>query len=134
MTTRPRSNDAATVAEDSSANPIDVLANDTDDGGPKTITEVTQPTNGTVAITGGGTGLTYTPNPNYCNGGDPTDDFTYTLNGGSTATVAVTVDCADDDPTAVERRRHRRRGLERQPDRRARQRHRSTAARRRSPR
>ena len=62
---------------------------------------MTQPANGTVAITGGGTGLTYTPNQNYCNGGDPTDDFTYTLNGGSTATVAVTVDCADDDPTAV---------------------------------
>ena len=38
-------------------------ANDTDlDGGPKTITSVTQPANGTVAITGGGTGLTYPPN------------------------------------------------------------------------
>ena len=30
----------------------------------------------------------------------PTDDFTYTLNGGSQATVAVTVDCADEAPQA----------------------------------
>ena len=91
--------DTATVAEDSGANPINVLANDTDiDGGPKTITSVTQPAHGTVAITGGGTGLTYTPDANYCNDGSPTDNFTYTLNGGSTATVAVTVTCVDDDP------------------------------------
>ncbi len=95
-------NDSATVAEDSGATAINVLANDTDlDGGPKTIQSVTQPTNGTVVITGGGTGLTYQPNPNYCNGGSPTDNFTYTLNGGSTATVAVTVTCVDDNPVAV---------------------------------
>ena len=49
--------DAATVAEDSAATAIDVLANDTDaDGGPKSIDSVTQPANGTVVITGGGTG------------------------------------------------------------------------------
>ena len=97
-------NDTKTVAEDSGATAIDVLANDTDpDGGDKTIDSVTQPAHGTVAITGGGTGLTYTPNPNYCNSDPPasTDNFTYTLNGGSTATVAVTVTCVDDAPTAV---------------------------------
>ena len=46
------------MAEDSAANVIDVLANDTDPdtGDTRTITAVTQPTNGTVAITGGGTG------------------------------------------------------------------------------
>ena len=89
--------DTKTVAEDSGATAIDVLANDTDaDGGPKTIASVTQPANGTVVITGGGSGLTYQPDPNYCNSAPPasTDDFTYTLNGGSTATVAVTVGCA----------------------------------------
>ena len=50
--------DTATVAEDSTANPIDVLANDTDPdtGATLTITAVTQPANGTVVITGGGTG------------------------------------------------------------------------------
>ena len=60
--------DAATVAEDDPATAVDVLANDTDvDGGPIAIDSVTQPANGTVVITGGGTGLTYQPNPNYCN-------------------------------------------------------------------
>ena len=86
--------DAATVDQDSSANPIDVLANDADiDGGAKLVASVTQPANGTVAITGGGTGLTYTPNTGYSNTPPavPADTFTYTLNGGSTATVAVTV-------------------------------------------
>ena len=56
-----------------------------------------------MAITGGGTGLTYRPDANYCNsqsGGSP-DTFTYTLNGGSTATVSMTVTCVDDPPTAV---------------------------------
>ncbi|HEV2851597.1 MAG TPA: IPTL-CTERM sorting domain-containing protein, partial [Thermoanaerobaculia bacterium] len=98
-------NDSATVAEDSSANAINVLANDTDgDGGPISIPSVTQPANGTVVITGGGTGLTYTPNADYCNTppGTTLDTFTYTLTpGGSSATVTVTVTCADDNPTAV---------------------------------
>ena len=47
--------DAATVAEDSGATAIDVLANDTDpDGGAKTIGSASDPANGTVVITGGG--------------------------------------------------------------------------------
>ena len=55
-------NDTATVLEDAAATAIDVLANDTDiDAGPITIDSVTQPANGTVVITGGGTGLTYQP-------------------------------------------------------------------------
>ena len=97
--------DAATVAEDSGANAIAVLANDTDaDGGPISITSVTQPANGAVVIIGGGTGLTYQPNANYCNTppGTTLDTFTYTLTpGGSTATVTVTVNCTDDSPVAV---------------------------------
>ena len=95
--------DTATVAEDSGASAVDVLANDTDlDGGPKVIGSVTQPANGTVVITGAGSGLTYQPDPNYCNsqaGGTP-DTFSYTLNGGSQADVAVTVTCVDDTPVA----------------------------------
>jgi hypothetical protein len=97
--------DAATVNEDSGATAVDVLANDTDpDGGPISVTSVAQPANGTVVITGGGTGLTYAPNANYCNNppGTTLDSFTYTLSpGGSTATVTVTVTCTDDNPTAV---------------------------------
>ncbi len=95
--------DAATVAEDSGANAINVLANDTaapDSGETLTITAVTQGTNGSVAITGGGTGLTYTPNANYCG----PDSFTYTIsdgNGGTdTATVSISVTCVNDNPTA----------------------------------
>ncbi len=79
-----------------------MLANDTDvDGGPKSVQAVTQPGNGSAAITGGGTGVSYTPNANYCNGGASPDTFTYTLNGGSTATVSVSVTCVDDLPVAV---------------------------------
>ena len=97
-------NDTKTVAEDSGASSIDVLANDTDpDGGTKQIASVTQPDNGSVEIAGDNLSLTYEPDADYCNepGPEPTDDFTYTLNGGSQATVAVTVDCADDNPVAV---------------------------------
>ncbi|MEA2372992.1 MAG: hypothetical protein QOH12_3386 [Solirubrobacteraceae bacterium] len=106
--------DAATVVEDSGATQVDVLANDTDiDGGPKSIQAVTQPANGTVAITGPGPGpgtaLTYTPNPNYCNSPPATapDTFTYTLNSdptpapSATGTVSITVTCVDDPPVAV---------------------------------
>ena len=87
-----------TVDEDSGATTIDVLANDTDpDGGPKTITSKTNGSHGTVTITNGGADLTYPPDANYCG----SDTFTYTLNGGSTATVSVEVTCVDDNPTAV---------------------------------
>ena len=96
--------DTKTVTEDAPATAIDVLANDTDvDSGPISIASVTPPAHGNVVITGGGTGLTYSPAANYCNGGSPTDDFTYTLDPGtSTATVSVTVTCVDDAPVAVD--------------------------------
>ena len=98
--------DAATVVEDAAATAIDVLANDTDvDGGPIAIDAVTQPANGTVVITGGGTGLTYQPDAELLQhpAGTTLDTFTYTLTpGGSTATVSVTVTCVDDPPVAVD--------------------------------
>ena len=54
-----------------------------------------------LAITGGGTGVSYTPNVNF-NG---TDSFTYTIsdgNGGTdTATVSLTVTPVNDPPNAV---------------------------------
>ena len=84
------------------ANPITVLGNDTDPdtGTTLTITEVTQPTNGTVVITGGGTGVTYTPDANFAG----TDTFTYTITDGAfatdTATVTITVTPVNDAPTA----------------------------------
>jgi len=93
-------NDTATVTEDDPATTIDVLANDPDpDGGTKEIIGITQPANGTVV--NNTTDLTYQPDPDYCNDGSPTDDFTYTITGGSMATVSVTVTCVNDAPMVV---------------------------------
>ena len=77
-----------------------MLANDTDpDGGPKLVASVTQPAHGSAVIGGGG--VRYKPAANYCNDlGASRDTFTYKLNGGSTATVAVKVECVDDAPPA----------------------------------
>ena len=72
-----------------------MLPNDADvDAGPKSIASVTQPAHGAVVVTGGGTGLTYQPNANYCNTppGTTLDSFTYALTpGGDSATVTLTV-------------------------------------------
>ena len=87
--------DSKTLLENAGATAIYVLANDTDiDGGPKEVIAKTDGAHGTVAITGGGTGLTYAPAANYCGA----DSFTYELNGGSSATVSATVTCVDDLP------------------------------------
>ena len=96
-------NDTDTTTEET-AKLIDVLLND-GFGGSKTVTAVTNGTNGTVAITNGGADVTYTPNPDF-NG---TDTFTYTVgNAGAdeTDTVTVTVtaasDAVDDTDTTLE--------------------------------
>src|SRR5690606_10028235 len=69
---------------------IDVLANDSDaDGDPLTVSAVTQPTGGSVAISG--TMVVYTASPGFVG----IDRFTYTIEdgrgGSATANVAVTV-------------------------------------------
>jgi len=95
--------DLVTINEDILSANISVLINDTDvDGGTKIITEITQPNNGTTTIALSDTVIKYFPNSNYCNDGTVTDDFTYTLNGGSIATVEVTVTCIDDPAVAVD--------------------------------
>ena len=89
--------DSATTDEDVEVN-IDVLDNDTDvDGDPITVVSFTQPANGTVTENLDGT-LKYVPDPDF-NG---TDSFTYTINGGDSATVTITVDAVDDNPVAVD--------------------------------
>ena len=93
--------DAKTLDEDAGATAIDVLGNDDDiDGNALTITSVTQGAKGSVAITGGGTGLSYTPDPN-ANGAD---SFSYTISDGhgmsDTADVSITIDPVDDPPVA----------------------------------
>lgn len=97
------SDDAATVTEDAAATAVPVLDNDDDvDGGARSVASVTQPAHGSVTITGGGSGLSYTPSADYCNApGSPADTFTYTLSPGtSTATVSMTVTCVNDAPVA----------------------------------
>jgi VCBS repeat-containing protein len=91
--------DSFTVVQDSGANTLDVMANDTDiDGGINTVQSVTQGTHGTVAITNGGANVSYTPAAGYCSA--TPDTFTYTLNGGSQATVSVKVTCLNQPPVA----------------------------------
>lgn len=93
--------DPQTINEDLGVVFIRVLDNDTDvDGGFKFIDSFTQAVNGTVGTSG--PSLSYSPNSDYCNDGNTTDDFTYTLNGGSQATVSITVTCVNDLPEAYE--------------------------------
>ncbi len=86
-------NDAGlTVPESAGATALAVGTNDTDaDGDTLTITGTTNGAHGTVAITGGGTGLTYDPVQLYYGN----DVFTYTVSDGhggtDSATVLVTV-------------------------------------------
>jgi hypothetical protein len=92
--------DLASVAEDSGANAIAVLANDTDSNGdPLTVTAVTQGAHGSVTFTAGS--VSYTPQANYSG----SDSFTYTIDDGDsatdTATVSVTVTSVNDIPVAA---------------------------------
>ena len=69
------------------------------DGSRRRSAPPAQPANGTVTVAPDGSSLSYRPNPDYCNSAGPTDDFTYTLNGGSSATVALAeLDSVDDPP------------------------------------
>ena len=89
--------DSVTTAEDATA-VIDVLFNDTDpDSDTLTITEVSQPTHGSVGVDDGK--ITYTPVANYSGA----DSFTYTITDGTltdTATVTVTITAAGPINTA----------------------------------
>ncbi|MFI5054347.1 MAG: Ig-like domain-containing protein, partial [Acidimicrobiia bacterium] len=92
------------IPESAGPTAINVLANDTylpDPPETLTIVAVTQGSHGVVAITGGGTGLTYDPTQLYVG----PDQFTYTIqdSGGplqDTATVALT-DVKDTTPPTI---------------------------------
>ena len=84
------------------ASTIDVLANDSDpDGGGLTVASVGVAAHGTTSLNGNGT-VHYVPAANY-NG---PDSFGYTIRDSvgftDSATVSVTVDPANDPPTAVD--------------------------------
>ncbi|MGB4864873.1 MAG: Ig-like domain-containing protein, partial [Hyphomicrobium sp.] len=88
--------DTLLATEDTAAT-ISVLSNDTFENAGRTVTSVTQGSNGSVAINGNGT-ITYVPNANF-NG---TDSFTYTVTSGGvteTVTVSVVVAAANDAVT-----------------------------------
>ena len=72
--------DSKTVAEDSGATTIDVLANDTDADTTDTltITGTSNPAHGTVVVAGDGSDLTYQPDANY----HGPDSFTYNMSDG----------------------------------------------------
>ena len=104
-------NDPVTVAEDSGANTLDLLGNDTFEDAGRAITAVGTAAHGTVSINGNGTAsladdfVVYTPNADY-NGADL---FTYTVTSNGTtetATANVTVtavaDIANDAATVAE--------------------------------
>ncbi len=81
--------------------PVDiaVLPNDSDpDGDPLTVTDFTQPGNGTVKLNPDGT-FTYTPNPGFTG----TDTFFYIIDDGRAGqdTGVVTVTVKDNVPLAV---------------------------------
>ena len=95
--------DTATVAEDSTANAIDVLVNDTvnlQGQPPLTVVSVTNGAHGTVTIGTDGANVQYSPSTNY-NG---SDTFTYTAEDAdgnqAIGTVTVTVTPVNDPPTA----------------------------------
>lgn len=95
-------NDTATIAENAPATAINVIANDTYLPNPPetlVISAVTQGSHGAVAITGGGTGLTYKPNSGYVG----TDLFTYTIKDpvGLTASASVLVTVSSDTTPPV---------------------------------
>ncbi|WP_083609960.1 cadherin-like domain-containing protein [Neptunomonas phycophila] len=82
--------------------PEQMLGNDTDlDGDTLTITEVSNPTNGTVVLNADGT-VTFTPDENF--NGEATYEYTITDGNGGYDTATVTIDFApvNDAPVAVD--------------------------------
>ncbi len=92
-------NDAYTVAQDSSGNSLNVLANDSDpDGDALTITSVSAASHGTASISGNR--ILYTPAAGYSG----SDGFTYSIadgrGGTASATVTINVASANRPPVA----------------------------------
>jgi hypothetical protein len=86
--------DAATTDSFDPPITINVLANDVNPAGAGSlkVISVTQPAHGTVTIGPGGANVTYDYTGGSC--AFQTDSFTYTLIGGSTATVSITLTCS----------------------------------------
>ena len=96
-------NDTASGTEDQDVviDAGDLAGNDTDaDGDTLTVTAVSNPSGGTVALVAGT--VTFTPDTNLC--GDASASFKYTVddgNGGTdTGTVTIDLGCENDNPVA----------------------------------
>jgi uncharacterized repeat protein (TIGR01451 family) len=93
-------NDTFTVTEDSVANAFNVLPNDIldEEGDTISISSVSIPWQGTATITGGGTGISFTPRANYSG----VFDFNYWISDGHSGNhignVNVTVTGVNDPP------------------------------------
>ena len=88
--------DTTTTNEDQDAT-VDVIGNDdVGSGGSVVVTSASNPAKGTATVAQDGSDVLYSPDPD-ANG---TDSFTYTITGGDTATVHVTITPAEDDPVA----------------------------------
>lgn len=73
---------------------LNAVANDIDgDGGPKEITAATHPSHGTASVAPDGKRILYQPADGYCNDNEQRDTVSYSLNGGSRATVQMAVSC-----------------------------------------
>jgi hypothetical protein len=92
----PTADEASMSTDEDESASITLTGSDIDDGDSLAAVISTEPTNGTVSVTG--TVVTYTPNANY-NG---LDGFTYVMNDGTdnsaAAAVSVTVNSIDDAP------------------------------------
>lgn len=89
--------DSFAATEDESVH-LAVLDNDADiDGGPLQIESFTSPNHASLSLDA--ENLIYTPDDDYCSNGEA-DTFSYTVNGGSTASVSVSVACVDDPGVA----------------------------------
>ncbi|MEL6106467.1 MAG: tandem-95 repeat protein [Planctomycetota bacterium] len=96
--------DSFTVVEGTSANRLDVLGNDSiapDTGETLTVTGAQSGTGATVVVSSDSLAIDYTPATGFTG----TDTFTYTVSDGTdsvTVTSTVTVNTANDPPTAVD--------------------------------
>jgi hypothetical protein len=91
----PDAVDDTTTTNEDEATSVDVLAND-DTGGSAVVESASDPAKGTATVAEDGSGVFYSPDPD-ANG---SDSFTYTISGGDTATVHVTITPVEDDPVA----------------------------------
>ncbi len=92
-------NDALTVLRNSNAILIDVLTNDSDpENDDLSITDVTQPNNGTIV--NNGTSLTYTPNTGFI--GEETIQYTIDDGHGDQAQAQVIISVENNAPVATD--------------------------------